>query len=88
MSFTYTAELPLGDHTVFRLAGLLVAERQRRGTRQGTRTLSPLEQAMMVLRWFCDGTRTSHLFADHGGQPVGGLPLPARGRRRPGLAGP
>ncbi|KDA40408.1 hypothetical protein BMG523Draft_04788, partial [Frankia sp. BMG5.23] len=28
MSFTYTAELPFGDHTVFRLAGLLVAERQ------------------------------------------------------------
>ncbi|KEZ38264.1 hypothetical protein CEDDRAFT_00597, partial [Frankia sp. CeD] len=46
MSFTYTAELPFGDHTVFRLAGLLVAERQRRGTRKGTRTLSALEQAV------------------------------------------
>jgi len=51
MSFTYCAELPFGDHTVVRLAGLLVAERQRRGTRAGTRTLSPLEQAVMVLRW-------------------------------------
>ncbi|ABW12382.1 transposase IS4 family protein [Parafrankia sp. EAN1pec] len=66
MSFTYTAELPISDHTVFRLAGLLVAERQRRGTRNGTRTLSTLEQAVMVLRWFCDGTRTSRLFKDHG----------------------
>nr|WP_035958652.1 transposase family protein [Frankia casuarinae] len=66
MSFTYTAELPFGDHTVFRLAGLLVAERQRRGTRKGTRTLSALEQAVMVLRWFCDGTRTRPPLNDHG----------------------
>jgi hypothetical protein len=66
MSFIYTAELPFGDHTVFRLAGLLVAERQRCGTRNGTRTLSTLEQAVMILRWFCDGTRTRQLFTDHG----------------------
>ncbi|ONH28042.1 transposase family protein [Pseudofrankia asymbiotica] len=66
MSFTYTAELPLGDHTVFRLASLLVAERQRRGTRSGTRTLSTLEQAVMVLRWFCDGLKARQLFKDHG----------------------
>lgn len=50
MSFTYTAELSLGDHTVFRLAGLLTAERQRRGTCTGTRALSTLEQAVMILR--------------------------------------
>ncbi len=66
MSFTYTAELPLGDHTVFRLARLLVAERQRRGTRNGTRTLSTLEQAVMVLCWFCDGLKPRQLFKDHG----------------------
>lgn len=66
MSFTYTAELAFSDHTVFRLAGLLVAERRRRGTRHGTRTLSALEQAVMILRWFCDATRTRQLFRDHG----------------------
>lgn len=66
MSFTYRAELPLGDHTVLRLASLLIAERQRRGTRSGTRTLSALGQAVMVLRWFCDGTRARQLFKDHG----------------------
>jgi hypothetical protein len=66
MSFRYTAELPLGDHTAFRLVSLLIAERQRRGTRSGTRTLSALEQAVMAMPWFCDGPRTRQLFKDHG----------------------
>ncbi|WP_322754488.1 transposase family protein [Frankia sp. Cas3] len=65
MSVTYTAELPLGDHTVVRLAVLLVAERKRKGTREGTRKLSPWEQAVFVLRWFCDGTRVKQLCDDH-----------------------
>lgn len=65
MSVTYTAELPLGAQTVARLAALLVAERERRGTRAGTRRLSCWEQAVFVLRWFCDGTRMRQLCQDH-----------------------
>jgi hypothetical protein len=65
MSVTYTAELPLGTQTVARLAVLLVAERQRKRTREGVRTLSPREQAVFVLRWFCDGTRVRQLCTDH-----------------------
>jgi len=65
MSVTYTAELPLGAQTVARLAALLVAERKRRGTRVGTRRLSCWDQAVFVLRWFCDGTRVRPLCGDH-----------------------
>lgn len=66
MSFTYTATVPFGDHTVFRVASLLRLERERVGTREGTRTLTPLEQSVMVLVWMCNATRTSQLFDDHG----------------------
>jgi hypothetical protein len=65
MSLTYTAELPLGTQTVARLAALLVAERERRGTRAGTRRLSCWEQAVFVLRWFWDVTRLRQLCQDH-----------------------
>ena len=65
MSVPYTATLPFSDHTVLRLAALLVAERERRGTRTGTRVLSPRAQAVLVLRWFCDGTRVRQLCADN-----------------------
>jgi len=57
MSVTYTAVLPVRDQTVQFLAGLLQAERARRGTRANTRCLSCHDQAILVLRWFCDGTR-------------------------------
>jgi hypothetical protein len=40
MSVTYTAVLPVRDETVDFLAGLLAAERARRGTRADTRALS------------------------------------------------
>ncbi|GAB3857947.1 hypothetical protein GCM10027610_095010 [Dactylosporangium cerinum] len=65
MSVTYTATLPVRDETVDFLAGLLTAERARRGTRQRTRSLSCHEQAVLVLRWFCDGTRMSQLAVDN-----------------------
>jgi hypothetical protein len=61
MSFTYTAVLPVRDETVDFLADLLAAERLRRGTRGQTRSLSCHEQAVLVLRWFLDGTRMSQL---------------------------
>ncbi|CAI7976417.1 transposase [Frankia sp. Hr75.2] len=65
MSVTYTAELSLGDHTVDRLEALLAAERARRGTRAGRRALDCRAQAVLVLRWFVDGTRVSQLVRDN-----------------------
>jgi hypothetical protein len=60
------AVLPVRDETVDFLAGLLAAERARRGTRGQTRSLAPHDQAVLVLRWFCDGTRMSQLARDNG----------------------
>jgi DDE superfamily endonuclease len=59
MSVTYAAALPVRAETVEFLAGLLAAERARRGTRADTRALSCHDQAVLVLRWFLDGTRMS-----------------------------
>lgn len=66
MSVTYTATLPARERTVVLLTGLLDAERARRGTRRKRRALSTLEQAVLVLRWFLDGTRMAQLAADNG----------------------
>jgi DNA-binding CsgD family transcriptional regulator len=66
MSVTYTAVLPVGEQTVEVLTGLLAAERIRRGTRAGTRALSCRDQAVVVLRWFVDGTRMRQLARDAG----------------------
>lgn len=65
MSVTYTAVLPIGDHTVTVLTGLLDAERTRRGTRAGTRSLTTHDQAILILRWFLDNTRMKQLAADN-----------------------
>lgn len=65
MSVTYTATLPVREETVALLADLLEAERLRRGTRTGTRALTTHDQAVLVLRWFCDGTRMSQLAGDN-----------------------
>ncbi|MEV0133717.1 transposase family protein [Dactylosporangium sp. NPDC050688] len=65
MSVTYIASLPVRDETVDFLAGLLTAERARRGTRQRTRSLPCHEQAVLVLRWFCDGIRMRQLARDN-----------------------
>jgi hypothetical protein len=66
MSVTYTATLPVREQTVLYLSGLLRAERARRGTRGGTRALGCFKQAVLVLRWFLDGTRVAQLAADNG----------------------
>lgn len=66
MSVTYTATLPARERTVVVLTCLLDAERARRGTRAGRRVLSTLEQAVLVLRWFLDGTRMAQLAVDNG----------------------
>src|SRR6266536_6208019 len=65
MSVTYTATLTTREETVLYLAGLLRAERVRRGTRAGTRALGCFNQAVMVIRWFLDGTRLAQLAGDN-----------------------
>jgi hypothetical protein len=39
------------------MSGLLAAERRRRRTRRRRRALGCYRKAVLVLRWFCDGTR-------------------------------
>jgi hypothetical protein len=65
MSVTYTATLPVRDQTVLYLSSLLQAERLRRGTRHGSRALGPFKQAVLILRWFLDGTRVVQLAVDN-----------------------
>src|SRR5262249_28103625 len=65
MSVTYSAVLPVRDEIVGFVAGLLAAERLRRGTGAKTRSLSVHDQAVLVLRWFLDGTRLKQLARDN-----------------------
>ena len=62
---TYTAVLPVAEETVHFVSGLLAIERRRRGTRGRRRALGCYRQAVLVLRWFLDGTRLAQLAADH-----------------------
>ncbi len=62
---TYTAVLPVAEETVLFVSRLLAAERRRRGTRGRRRALGCYRQAVLVLRWFCDGTRLAQLAADN-----------------------
>src|SRR3954462_15850111 len=62
----YTAVLPALDKTVLFVSGLLAAERRRRGTRRGRRrALGCYRQAVLLLRWFVDGTRLAQLAIDN-----------------------
>jgi hypothetical protein len=65
MSVTYTAPLTAREATVLFLSRLLQAERRRRGTRAGRRSLSCFQQAVLVIRWFVDGTRLLQLAHDN-----------------------
>src|SRR3954465_2346295 len=62
---TYSAVLPVGEETVLFVSALLAAERRRRGTRSRRRVLGCYRQAMLILRWFVDGTRLAQLAADN-----------------------
>lgn len=62
---TYTAVLPIPKSTVSFVSGLVSAERVRRGTRQGRRVLGCYRHAVLVLRWFLDGTRVAPLAVDN-----------------------
>lgn len=65
MSITYEAVLDVSESTVQFLAGLLHAERARRGTRKNTRALGEYKQAVLVLRWFLDDARMVDLARDN-----------------------
>src|SRR3954449_6963462 len=62
---TYTAVLSAPDETVLFVSALLAAERRGRGTRRGRRALGCYRQALLLLRWFLDGTRLAQLAADN-----------------------
>jgi len=62
---TYRATLDVPRELVHDVAGLLRAERRRRGTRRGTRALTCFWQAILVLRWFRDRTDPARLGRDH-----------------------
>ncbi|MGI5485513.1 HARBI1 family protein [Microtetraspora malaysiensis] len=64
-SVTYTATLEIHRETVEYLSALLAARRTELGTRSGTRALSTFDHAVLVLRWFLDGTRIRQLAADN-----------------------
>jgi hypothetical protein len=65
-SITYTAVLDVSRATAEFLAKLLQEHRERLGTRKNTRALGPFKQAVLVLRWFVDGTRIAQLARDNG----------------------
>jgi hypothetical protein len=48
------------------LARLLMMRRRELGTRRGRRALGGYRQAVLVIRWFLDGTRLVQLAVDHG----------------------
>jgi len=64
-SVAYRAVLPARLGTVVFVSRLLSGERQRRGTRARTRKLGCFTQAVLILRWFLDGTRLSQLATDN-----------------------
>lgn len=65
-SFTYTAVLDVKRSTAEHLAGLLRDHRIEVRTRKGRRALGCFKQAVLVLRWFIDGTRVAQLARDNG----------------------
>jgi hypothetical protein len=53
------------EETVVFVSEMLEAERVRRGTRKGRRSLGCFDQAVLILRWFLDATRVHQLAADN-----------------------
>ena len=62
---TYTAVLPVAEDTVRFVSALLAADRRKRRTRPKRRALGCYRQAVLILRWFLDGTRVAQLAADN-----------------------
>jgi DDE superfamily endonuclease len=65
-SVTYTAVLDVPRSTAEHLARLLRERRAEIGTRRGRRALGCFRQAVLILRWFVDGTRLAQLARDNG----------------------
>jgi hypothetical protein len=63
---SYAAVLDIREETVLFLARLLMLRRAALGTRKGRRALGCCRQAVLVIRWFLDGTRVTQLAADNG----------------------
>jgi hypothetical protein len=61
----YRATLDVPRELAQFVAGLLQAERRRRGTRRNTRVLTCFWQAVLALRWFRDRTDPHALARDH-----------------------
>ena len=61
----YTAVLPVDEDTVQFVSALLAADRRQHRTRPTRRALGCYRQAVLVLRWYCDGTRLAQLAADN-----------------------
>jgi hypothetical protein len=64
--YTYSVKLAVHRNTARYVAALLRSERRRRGTRRGTRVLSPFKQAIFVLAWFRDKPDIERLGAGFG----------------------
>ena len=62
----YRATLDVPRELAWFVAGLLLAERRRRGTPRGSRALTCFWQAVLGLRWFRDRTSPDALARDHG----------------------
>jgi hypothetical protein len=62
----YRATLDVPRELVQFVAGLLLAERHRRGTPRGSRALTCFWQAVLGVRWFRDRTSPDALARDHG----------------------
>jgi DDE superfamily endonuclease len=62
----YRATLDVPRELAQFTASLLLAERRRRGTPQGSRALTCFWQAVLGLRWFRDRTTPDALARDHG----------------------
>ena len=62
---TYTAVLPVAEETVQFVSAPLATDRPRRRIRPKRRALGCYRQAVLILRWFLDGTRLAQLAADN-----------------------
>ena len=81
---SYRATLDVSRELVWFAAGLLLAERRRRGTPRGSRELTCCWQAVLGLRWFRDRTAIDALARNHGVSRAAWLRVRGRGDRGPG----
>lgn len=77
----YRAMVDVPGELVAYLARLLAAERRALGPRRGTRALSCVKQALLVLVWFCKNENIELLAAGFGVSRATGYRYIAEGRR-------